>query len=168
MLEQDLLIGLRPVEAPAELWDRVRSGRAGFSLQRGLQPPLRFVAMAAAVVLVAAILWGFRPAYPEGAGQVRAWVRTNSGVDVALAARQGVRLVAAHTARETAELAFVVDGRKGRLLISKADAPSSHALPGSLPGNDARVYSWTMSGLAFTLECASPADLRAACVLCHS
>jgi len=180
MLERQLFEGLRPVEAPAELWGRV--GQV-VNLRRVVNPPAdvfetrpgrlttgrrlpacpTWILATVAAVVVMAMFWGFRPAGDE-ASEVRAWLATNTGLDVALAGRPGLRVVASHTAREAAEIAFLVDGREAKLFMRTA---VGGGMPHVLPALDASVYSWSMRGVAFRLQCASPEDLRAACVLCH-
>ena len=118
-----------------------------------------------AAVFVVAVGWSFRPA-ADGRASVREWVKANTGLNLLLADRAGLRLVATHAFRNAAEVGFTVDGRGGRLVMTKTDAPSG-AVPHVLPASNARSYSWATRGLAFTLECASPEDLRAACGLCH-
>jgi len=175
MLEQELLDGLRPVTAPGELWAHVRTSRSagdvsvGWPAGRPVADPevrrtrFKWVLAAATAVLVVAIAWSFQPR-GDGRAAVREWVRSNAGIDLPLAERAGLRVVAAHASRSAANLGFTIEGRAGRLLMTKTAAPSSAHL---LPAPDARVYSWSATGLAFTLECASPGDLRAACSLCH-
>src|SRR5258708_38809520 len=82
-----------PAAAPAELWNRVgqvpglpRIGR--LTIGRRLTTCPAWVPAAAAVI-VAAVLWGFRPA-PGNRGQVRRGVKANAGLDGALAGQRGV------------------------------------------------------------------------------
>jgi hypothetical protein len=171
MLERDLSQGLQPVGAPEELWVRVEqslvSARpAGLpsgagSRRRDLLPHLAL----AAVAIVAVVVWSARAG--AGASQVREWVAANSGLDLALADRGELRLAAAHTAADRAEMRFTVDGREGKLVVTKA-ITTQPADGHPLPKLGATRYSWTMRGLAFTLECGAPEDLRAACQLCHA
>jgi len=34
-------------------------------------------------------------------------------------------------------------------------------------GSSAKVFTWSMQGHTYTLECATPEDLKTACNLCH-
>ena len=179
MLERELSLGLRPVAAPADLWGHV--GQVVNLRPIGNRPSPVFAEassrpidnrpqvnnlpyMAVAVAAIVVMLWGVQA--ESGAKQMRQWVAANSGLNVRLAERPGLRLAAAHVERDRAEVAFSVDGRMGRLVVAKTSSPArgeTHALPAS----GAAAYSWAQGGLQFTLDCASPEDLRMACQLCH-
>ncbi len=173
MLEGDLSRDLRPVSAPPELWDRVSekvAHAAAFAADSGVKRRVsvrheKVWAMAiAAVAVIAIVLWSVRPA--PGARAMRQWVSTKSGLTLPFEDRRDLHLAAAHTDADRAQISFAVNGRRGQLTVTKpAGAPPIDSHP--FPGNSDSVYSWSMRGLAFTLQCSTPDDLRVACQLCH-
>jgi hypothetical protein len=184
MIEEILERELTRVEAPSELWDRVENPRQRKTARPGLTWALAALVAVVLVVVSALRLVGgsaddlaiqaavqepeqldFRSAE---ATEVRDWVRVHSGFDVPLADRlpQSIRLDGARTRGETVEVDYLVDGRRAALLVSKAGVgfgSASHALV----GRDSQAVSWTMRGRLFTLACAVPGDLEAACLVCH-
>jgi hypothetical protein len=178
-LEPALASSLGAVEAPEELWERLQNPRALRSA--GSIRGLAWTLAAASALL--AILWGL---YPRREGnlelrsdevaEVRRWVKDNTGLEIPLAANPSplVRLVGARVvskAPPTAEITFKVGDRDVTLVVSKAvrtPGQVAHRFLTSESYRDAKVSSWTMRGQLYTLACATPGDLRAACLLCHA
>jgi len=65
-------------------------------------------------------------------------------------------LTGARVAKGTVEIAYRVGKRDGRLIVGGRPSASG-----------ARVFTWSMDGRIYTLECATPDDLKIACNLCH-
>jgi len=139
----------------------------------------------AAMLAVVAISFGFREFRGNSGGngakiefhsakaaQVSAWVKANTGLDIPLPDQpEGVQLVGARVLKgETTavEVAYRVGGHDAKLLVSKVESGlavhSGHRFLGN-PGT--RASSWIMKDQRYTLACAEPGDLRAACTLCH-
>jgi len=159
LLERDLA----NATAPDELWSRVQFPRE----RTASGVPVRRVAWAlAAAALVLAVL-GLRasrqPAvlHSSSAVEIQAWVKTNTGLDPGLPVNppRSIQLIGAHVIPGGVEVAYRAANHDARLLVSKADI--------SLDGS-AATFSWTRHGQRFTLACATPAELQAACVLCHT
>jgi hypothetical protein len=147
-IEAELVGGLRPVEAPGELWGRVVAGADGLGRRKRL-PYIRFVFAVVAIVL-SVVVWA---SYPRGLGirseqgsAIKEWVKVNAGLDVPLRGDPSpVRLVGARVVKGGVEIACRVGNREARLVVSKA--ASSHG--------------------RYTLKCATPEDMKTACLLCH-
>ena len=169
-LEDALRKHLGPVNAPAELWERVQEGQAGQAVWRF---PMAWAA--AAVMLVMAVagwaLWrtGTRPTEIRSANatEVHDWVLVNSGLDVPLAAKPSslVEILGASIDRAGKLIAIItyqVGEMRATLLVSKDSS-------GRSPHKGTEMAStWTMGGQSYTLAVAGPGDLRTACLLCHS
>jgi len=179
-LEQVLSRELRPVAAPRELWDRVQLGQ-------DVPGPIRarylgWALAGLAAVLMVGIIWNFRtvpvvaaetdsPQFrSREATEIRGWVKANAGFDVPL--RPGsVQLIGASVRNGSAEVVCRVGDRPARLVVSKSrpgpfDGARHHVLSSSW-FRGGRALSWIMRGQLYTLACATPEDLKAACFLCH-
>ena len=145
------------VVAPEELWERVRSPRVVSEKRVHRSVNAARVGACATVLLLAIWLFVGRASVRSAdAGEIRAFVKAKAGIDLPLRAQPaGVRLVGASFRKGSAEVAYQVGGRDGRLTVD-----GRH-------GSSARVFTWTMSGHTYTLECATPEDLKIACNLCH-
>jgi hypothetical protein len=106
-------------------------------------------------------------------GQIRAWVKANTGIDIPLAVKPPatVQLVSALSVKgdvPAAEVDYRVDGHDARLTVAKGGlgqgGPAGHQFHGGRSGQT----SWTMRGQTYTLASADPAELRVACLLCHA
>jgi hypothetical protein len=165
--------GLREVQAPAELWDRIQTPQA---VRRNENSRGLLWALALAVVLAAVALslvrWPVRQDsqltafHCQNPAQLRAWVRANTGFDVPMRAAlpASIQLIGARAAGGDAEIDYRAGNREAVLLVSRAD-PGSANLPHSRVSG--KVSSWVMSGQRFTLACNDPADFQLACKLCH-
>ena len=178
-LEPVLTEHLGRVAAPQELWRRVQAPR--FEGARSSRPQLAWaLATTLAIVTVA---WGFHPRINATASRdanltlrcadparIRAWVKANTGLDVPLPDKPAaaVQLIGARAVQSdppSVEVDYIATGHQEHLLVSKARSKSpTHRQPGA---NDSHA-AWTMGGQAYTLACADPAELRAACLLCHA
>lgn len=185
-LDAALTEHLGVVQAPGELWDRVRMPRS-VTVHPSV-PSVRWrVAMTSAVaVLLAVALWslhesGSREFRSRDATAVRTWVKGRTGLDIPLVAG-GSPLVQLASVRfwngtsssngpATAEVAFLVENRPATLRVSPAGFASAGILPHRLlagePNHGTQAASWIVRGQLYTLACASPEDLRIACTLCH-
>jgi len=181
-LEPVLTEHLGRVRAPKELWYRVQTPGArqsgGSTRQLGW-------ALATTLAIVA-VAWGFhargnglsanqahltlRCAAP---GQIRAWVKANTGIDIPLAAKPPatVQLVSALAVKgdlPAAEVDYRVEGHDARLLVARAGLGEGGQAGHQFQESKSGQTSWTMRGQTYTLASADPAELRVACLLCHA
>ena len=144
------------VVAPDELWERIQRPRV-----KAARVPIgvnaaRLCACAALALILLMIPWQ-RGVRSGDAAEIRGWVRAKAGIDVPLRAYPaGVQLIGANASRGSVEIAYRVSNRDGRLFIGGRHAASS-----------GKVFTGSIAGHTFTLECATPEDLRIACNLCH-
>jgi len=169
------------VTAPRELWDRIDKNQS--QTQARMPVPHRSTGILACVdikhklawafvaaTLIVVLVWGLRPRrdlvmQSGSATQIREWVKANAGLDIPLLGHSGqVRLTGARLFRGDAEIACRVGDHQARLLISKGSSGLQHGIQ---PGK-AGTVSWGMAGRSYTLACATPEDLKIACMLCHS
>jgi len=186
-LESELQRGLRPVTAPPELWDRVKTGQVA--------PPRKtnqklVWATAATVVLIAVGLSSvYRQSFAgdeaaalqalaadsqriafhcQNPAELRAWVRAKTGLDLPLRAQSSpsIELIGAQMidGSRGVEVAYRAGNRDAVLVVSRADAWSGNRPHTRGSGN---VSSWVMDGQRYTLASNDPADLQLACKLCH-
>jgi hypothetical protein len=102
----------------------------------------------------------------DSATQIREWVKANAGLDVPLLGHSAqVRLTGARLFRGDAEIACRVGDHQAKLFISKGNSTLQH---GAEPTKARSTVSWGMAGRSYTLACATPEDLKIACLLCHS
>ena len=146
------------VAAPEELWERVRNPRV-VRKKKGVHMSVNAARVGAcATILLVVFYVGHRGFRSGDAGEIRGWVKAQAGIDVPLQSRPvGVQLMGANFAKGSVEIAYSVGGRDGRLRVD-----GRHA------GSSARVFTWSMDGHTYTLECATPEDLKIACNLCHT
>lgn len=146
------------VAAPDELWERIQRPR-----QRNTHVPTganaAWICACAALILVAMWLYPWnRGLRTNDAGQMRAWVRDHAGIDLPLQTRPGgVQLIGVKASKDSVEIAYRVRNRDGRLIVGSQHRPSAGV----------KVFIGSVDGHTFTLECATPEDLRMACGLCH-
>ena len=171
-LEPELQHGLREVAAPAELWGRVQSARV-------VRPPKsnRGLVWAVALTIVLAGAGWSLVRLPvrrdsqtsalrcQNPGQLRAWVKANTGLDVPLRSvpPASIQLIGARNLGERVEIAYQAGDRDAVLLVSRADGAAD--VPHGSPAG--KGSSWVMAGQRYTLACDNPADLQLACKLCH-
>jgi len=178
---------LAPVKAPLELWTRVQNASATASAR-----PFPKLAWAAAALLVfagavsslrfptflksadfAALQALARPTddleFRSGkAAEIRAWIRTNTGMDVPLPENPQVRLIGASRTAGTIEIAYRVGDQRAELIVSKAaQTGTKHGQLTQESLASLKTYSWTRAGIQYTLACSTPGELQAACSLCH-
>jgi hypothetical protein len=159
-IEPALARHLDPVSAPEELWERVRNPASGIK-KKGVHTSVnaaRLGACATSVLLLLVWLVGGQRGLRSGdPGEIRRWVQAKAGIDVPLRARPaGVQVTGASVSRGTVEIAYKVGSRDGRLFVG-----------GKHTSSNPRVFTWSMDGRTYTLECATPEDLKIACSLCH-
>jgi hypothetical protein len=158
-IEPALARHLDSVSAPEELWERVRNPRV---IQKKGVPTSGNAARlgACATVLMLLAIWlfvGHRGLKSNDPGEIRGWVQAKAGIDVPLRARPaGVQLTGASVSNGTVEIAYKVGNRDGRLFVG-----------GKHTSSNPRVFTWSMHGNTYMLECATPDDLKVACNLCH-
>ncbi len=190
--EPELKRHLGPVQAPDELWDRVRGAQAvQLRPSRGMTWHWAAAALAT-VALVAGITMsltrdlsgeeravGALSRTPEqlhfrstDAAELRAWVKTDTGMDVPMPAHtaSSVQLIGAYVNRKgtpTAEISYRVGGENVTLVVSKIpmDGDGRHQFVKSGSYHGSSFQSWTMRGQMYTI---ASADARAGCLLCHS
>ncbi|MGP0072402.1 MAG: hypothetical protein ACLPWF_10780 [Bryobacteraceae bacterium] len=182
-LESELQRGLRGVNAPPQLWDRVQRAQLAFAGPRRKARHALVWAVAAAALLigvglakVSAGIGGLRlerdshtsALHCENPAQLRAWVRAKTGLNLPLRpdSSPSIQLIGAQTV--DGSRGVEVDYRAGNcgavLLVSRADAGASNIAHNRVSGN---VSSWVMDGQRYTLACSDPASLQLACKLCH-
>ena len=183
---------LGPVTSPRELWTRIQNP----SRIAPRHTVARKLAWAlAAVVVFAGTVSSFREpkafarneaaalqALTQGtddlefrsakATEIRAWVRMRTGIEIPLPEISPVQLMGARVAAAgTVEVAYRVGDRPVSLVVSKTNAAffetDRHRKLRRESLQDARTYSWAAGGQRFTLACAAPGGLEAACSLCH-
>jgi len=166
-LERTLERNLRPVAAPDELWDRILNARTVPVKQP--KPTARTLTPLACAASLLIALWWIYPGRLEirsdKGAEIRAWVKSNSGVDVPLRSEPAapLRMIGARATQDRVEIAYEVGNRPGTLVVSRGRTGGRHQAPGT-----GRVFSWNMDGQLYTLACAAPEDLQVACLLCHS
>lgn len=196
-LEPVLERHLVEVSAPDELWNRVRNPIASQPVLVARTPLL---ALAAAVMLMAGAVWTLLPLRSHQASrealaiealarnpedldlrsetvpEIRAWVKSRTGLDLPLPARtaKAVRLAGAcavNLGTAGVEVSYRVSGRNAVLLVSKAtaaEAQEKHRFLKCESIGNRRVSSWTMRGQLYTLAVAAIGDARDECLLCHA
>lgn len=195
-LERVLTKHLASVEAPSELWNRVRRQERGTHTR----PWTAWVAVAATVVVSVGgwTAWQQHRENPvsvenmavsalkhnandmelktDDAAAVRSWVKSHSGIDIPLPPRHSswVKVVGASVSRydnQVAEVSYKVGEYQAALLVTKdktgAKTYPSHEIRPSDPLEKARVSSWSMKGQSYTLAWVAPGEARVACLLCH-
>jgi hypothetical protein len=179
-LESVLSRDLKKVEAPAELWERVQRPAAA----RRSSGAIRLVwSFALGLVVIATAVLGLRGHESQAAGsaelrsgdpaQVRGWVRSNTGLDVALPGvlAPSVRLMGARIVNASVpsvEVAYRVGDHEATLLVARTSGSvaTRHADLRTV-NNDGKI-TWVMHGQEYTLQGAGPEEARVACLLCHA
>ncbi len=181
-IESELSQKLNRVRAPEELWDRINenqhrqeclcyTGSTGILACVDRKATNKLVWTLVAAMLIVVLAWGFRPRrdfvlQSDNAGEIREWVRANAGLDVPwLGHSAQLRLTGARLMRGDLEIACRVGDHAAKLLVSKGKSSVRH---GARPATGQSTISWGMSNRVYTLACATPEDLRIACLLCHS
>jgi hypothetical protein len=182
---------LGPVEAPAELWDRVRIGPAAGPRATRL-PMVWTLAAAVAIVIAVLAVRGRERALPVLANasrlefqsgdpaQIRAWLNAHAGIDVAIPGvlQPSIRLLGASVVHRTEPAALVVyrvGDREATLLVEKTSQTGGarHADLRTEPDGGGKI-TWVMHGQLYALACFGPGgglreeDARVACLLCHA
>jgi hypothetical protein len=191
--EPELKRHLGPVQAPDELWDRVHGTQA---VQMRPSRGMTWQWAAAAVAMIALVAGVFVLQNRDLSGEeravralsrapeqlqfhsadlaeVRAWVKTDTGLDVPLPVRtaSSVQLVGAYVSRKgsapTAEISYRVGDADVTLVVSKIpmEGDGRHAFVKSGSYHGASFQSWTMRGQMYTI---ASADAKVGCLLCHS
>jgi hypothetical protein len=167
-IEPALARHLGRTNAPAGLWERVAQPR----MPRPVLWNFRLVCGVAAILLAAALLWGFYPsrnpaldfrsAKPD---QIRLWVKTNTGLDVPLHNSASARLIGASAVRSPvpgARIVYRVGAKDVALTVRTVGTPVLGASKGD------SVFSWTARGQRYTVACSDAEELRIGCLLCHA
>jgi len=168
---------LRPVAAPAGLWDRLWRPRLP-QPKSSLIPGLAFgaAAVVAAALIAAVALPPARHANSQQAlrssdpAEIRAWVKNCTGLDVPLAQAlpPSIQLVEARTATQeprAAEIVFRLDGRETVLNVSAAPAAKPVTIQMAVHRQGQRT--WQARGVSYELK-GNAVGLEAACRLCHA
>jgi hypothetical protein len=186
---------LGPVHAPRELWTRIQNPSRNVSVTRRQTVGRKLAWALAAVVVFAGTVSSFREqksfagneaAALQGliqgaddlefksakATEIRAWVRTRTGIELPVPENPPVQLLGARLAPAgTVEVAYRVGDRPAVLVVSKTSAAflegDRHRKLNRESLQAARTYSWTSGSQRLTLACATPGGLEAACSLCH-
>jgi hypothetical protein len=121
-------------------------------------------------LVVAGITWKLRRLdFPSSEpAQIRAWAQSHAGLDLPLRQTPSATLLGARIAKPQAvEVSFRIDGRDAVLAVSKAAEIPAIAEPHWKAFRGKTALSWTARGQTYRLAVAIPADLEAACALCH-
>ena len=119
-LASELQWGLREMNAPPELWDRVQAGR--FAPRRKTSSVLIWATAAVGVLFAIGVYRTTTPGDLPHAGircqnpaQLRAWVRAKTGIDVPLRAAtlSSIQLIGARSVAESVEIAYRTGDRGG-------------------------------------------------------
>lgn len=170
---------LTEVGAPAELRERLQAPASVRGESGGRPAAWAF----AAVLIVVAGLLGLRVRESQAAGpaelrsanatQIRNWVKSNTGLDVALPEVLGpsIRLEGARVVNPSlpsVEVSYQTGGRETTLLVARATGSTGvrHADLKNV-SNDGKI-TWIMNGQVYALSSAGPEEARAACLLCHA
>jgi hypothetical protein len=129
-----------------------------------------WAAAVAALILVVSVSVGLRRddgLQSTDPAQIRAWVLANTGIDVplSLAAPVQTASVGSIDRGRGAEIAYEIDGQRALLRITPAEAGQAVEHTRVITGS--KLAKWVLRGQVYTLECASPEGLQAACRLCH-
>ena len=163
-LEPVLASELGRVRAPEELWKRIETPKTRTRMR---MPVLHAVA---AATLIALALWSSYPRVQaiqsSDSVRIREWIKANSGLEIPLLTELPVslRLTGARIVRGRAEVGCRIGDRDIKLVVAKAESGVSHV---HNHPNGGRSVSWAMHGQSYSLFCARPEDLKAACLLCH-
>ena len=185
-LEPVLRRDLNRVEAPAELWERVQRP-AAVRQESGVRPLAWVVA---AVLFVVAGVLGLRAHESHAAGaavgerggteflsgdpaQIRGWVRSSTGLDLALpeVLEPSVQLLSARVvnpAVPAVEVSYRVGSREATLLVARSSGSAGARHADLRTVNSDGKITWVMHGQMYTLLCVNPEDARVACLLCHA
>jgi hypothetical protein len=163
------------VEAPPELWERVRDSQAKAcatteSRWHRLQPVFLVGPLVLAAVVLLLALFP-RDLHSSDPAQVRAWVLAKTGISVPLPTKlsPSVRLMSASRRDSgSAQIAYQVDGQDAILLLSMATAAVAGDGRHRFLSRTANSSSWTMRGVVYTVFCPSAEVSQVACRLCHS
>jgi hypothetical protein len=186
---------LGAVQAPGELWARIQNPARNVSATRRQTVARKLAWALLAVVVFAGTVSSFREpksfAVNEAAAlqalargtddlefksakamEIRTWVRTRTGIELPLPQDSPVQLLGARVAAaDTVEVAYRVGDRPATLVVSKTSAAfferDRHRKLNREALQVARTYSWAEGSQLFTLACAVPGGLEAACSLCH-
>jgi hypothetical protein len=172
-IESELSQKLNRVKAPEELWNRINENqhRQECLCYADRQATNKLVWTLVAAILIVVLAWGFRPRRDfvlrsDNAGEIREWLRANAAFDLPwLNNAAPLRLTGARLMRGDLEVACRVGDHAAKLLVAKGKSSVRH---GSRPTTGQSTISWGMSNRVYTLACATPEDLRIACLLCHS
>jgi len=176
---QELSGLLGRVEAPPELWERVRGSQAeacatllgeaeGRNWWHRLQPVYLWSPLVLAAVLLFLLLPP-RDLRSSDPGQVRSWVLAKAGIDLPLPSSlsPSVRILSASRPdRSTAKIVYQVNGQDAELLVSLASAAGDGRH--KMLSRTANTWSWSMHGVVYTVSCPSAEVSQVACQLCHS
>lgn len=182
---------LRPVTAPEELWDRIQQvGPARPAARVGWPVWACAAALAATIALcclslrsettfyLASVATGQMSAGSEQVdfrsddpARIRAWVKANTGLDIALPADGVVHLVGASLIRNhglAACVSYRVGNQTAKLVVARgtSGAPQHPAVQQASYQGTA-VASWAMNGQTYVLAATPAQEVNAACVLCH-
>ena len=170
---QELSQWLGRVEAPPELWDRVRTSQAeACATSRAWWHRLQPVYLAGPLILAAALVAFLLPPrtlHSSDPGQVRSWVLSKAGIDLPLPASlsPSVHLLrASRPDQGTAKIEYQVNGQDAMLLVSLASVAGDGRH--KMLSRTANTWSWSMRGVVYTVSCPSAEVSQVACQLCHS
>jgi len=141
------------VRAPEELWARIAEAR---SPRRTASPVRKLGWAVAAAMILAGVAWNLpRPEFrSEDPGELRAWVKARTGLDLPFAAHTAtVYVTGAKLTRSGVEVVYRNGGRFATFSVSEASA--------------GETVHWSSNGRSYVLACALPGDLDGSCRLCH-
>lgn len=205
-LEKELAGQLCMVSAPDSLWRGIHEQRRPLRIRPRLWISWTKwpVATGALVTVLSAAIWRFGvphepPANLEtlaarelrgladgsgktdirstDAGEIRAWIRERSNIDVRLPVgsapgNKAVRLLGARMVQldrhPVAVITYKVDDDFAAMLVADAGSKGpSHASPRMRSTKEMSLYSWSLGSDEYTLAFGSAQESERACLLCH-
>ena len=145
------------VAAPEALWTRVENRIDRTPARRSATPSRKLIWALAAAIVFGGIAWNLpRPEFQsDDPGQIRAWVKQQTGLDLPLAAHpRSAHLTGVRMKKGGVEIAYRTGARTAAVAVTRAAA--------------GETAHWSSGGQSYVLACALPADLDSTCQLCHS
>jgi len=174
-IESELSHKLHRVSAPEELWARVNENQhsrsTGIPACVDRKPTNKLAWALVAATLTVVLVWGLRPRrdlvlQSDNSAEIREWVKANAGLELPWLGRASqLRLTGTRLMRGDLEVACRIGDHPAKLLVAKGKSNVRH---GSQIAPGQGTISWGMSNRVYTLACATPEDLRIACLLCHN
>jgi anti-sigma factor RsiW len=112
--------------------------------------------------------------HSDDAAEIRAWVKTRTGIDIDLPAAQStiaggpVRLLGARVIRFHGEPLAAIDYRTGDDVGTLVVSSGRSTAASNTGSSGHRLLSWNMRNQTYTIAFPGARDARRACLLCHA